>query len=188
MADPWFVVLRGKVVLLKRSQMLVPVLALIVIAVDQVTKFIVSASLPLYGTWSPFPGPNPFFQIVYVYNTGAAFGLFKDLGTVFVLIALVVIGAIVYYSRRLAQGQWLFRIALGLQLGGALGNLTDRVRLGHVIDFIDVGIGATRWYTSNLADVSIVAGVILLGFAMFREERQPKKSKTGDAGMSSVQN
>ena len=183
MAAPWF-----KVVALKRNHMLVPILALISIAFDQITKFIVSTSLPLYGAWSPFPGPNPFFQIVYVYNTGAAFGLFKDLGTVFVLIALVVVGAIVYYSRRLTRGQWLLRTALGLQLGGALGNLIDRVRLGHVIDFIDVGIGNTRWYTSNLADVSIVVGVILLGCVMWRDERQQKKSKTGDVGMSSLQN
>jgi signal peptidase II len=70
-------------------------------------------------------------------------------------------------------------VALGLLLGGAIGNLIDRIRLGHVIDFIDVGVGTTRWYTSNLSVVALVLGVILLGVAMLREEvrRRPKPDR-----------
>jgi len=176
-------------VVLKKSRWLIPAIALIVIVIDQVSKYLVSTYLPLGGTWSPFPGPNPVFQIVYVYNTGVAFGLFKDLGPVFVFVAIVVIMVIILYARRLSEGQALLAVAVGLMLGGSIGNLIDRLlRSGHVIDFIDVGIGTTRWYVSNIADMSIVLGVILLGIAMLREERKQKKSKPGDIETPSVQN
>jgi signal peptidase II len=161
---------------LKKRQWVIPLIAVAVILIDQLSKYLVTTNLPLYGSWSPLPGPDPFFRIIYVYNTGAAFGLFKDLGPIFTLIAIVVIFAIVYYSRRLSEDEWLLRVALGLQLGGAIGNLLDRVRLGHVIDFIDIGFGTTRWYTSNLADVSIVLGVILLGLSMLRDERRSRRA------------
>jgi signal peptidase II len=151
------------------------IVAGLVVALDQGSKYLVTQSLPVGGAWSPFPGPTPFFQIVYTYNTGATFGLFKDLGPVFIFIALAIVAALILYARRLRRDQWLMCVALGLMLGGAIGNLIDRIRLGHVIDFIDVGVGATRWYTSNLSDVSLVLGVILLGVAMLREElrREP---------------
>ncbi len=165
---------------LKKSRWLIPILALLVITADQVSKYLVSTYLPLGGAWSPLPGSNPVFQIIYTYNTGVAFGLFKDLGPVFVLVAIVVITVLIIYSRHLTDDQLLLRLALGLQLGGAFGNLIDRVVRGHVIDFIDVGIGTTRWYVSNLSDISIVLGVILLGLSMLREERKLKKSNHGD--------
>jgi signal peptidase II len=160
---------------LKKTTWLILIIAALVIAIDQLSKYLVATFLPLGGAWSPFPGSQPFFQIVYTYNTGVAFGLFKDLGPVFIVIALIVVGVIVVYSRRLRNDQWLTCLALGLMLGGALGNVIDRLRLGHVIDFIDVGVGPTRWYTSNLADVSIVLGVILLGVATFIDERHERK-------------
>ena len=152
------------------------VCALLVLVADQATKYLVASNLPLGGTWSPLTGPLPLFQIVHAYNTGAAFGLFKNFGVVFMVVAFVVIGAILFYARRLPASQQLIGTALGLVLGGSLGNLIDRLRLGQVLDFIDIGIGTTRWYTSNLADASIVLGVILLGLAMLREERHPKSA------------
>ena len=91
----------------------------------------------------------------------------------------MVAGVIIFYSHKLRDDQWLTCAALGLMLGGAVGNVIDRVRLGHVVDFIDVGIGATRWYTSNLADVSIVLGVILLGAATLLDERKHRQSQPG---------
>ncbi len=156
-----------------------------VIAIDQLSKYVVSTMLPLGGMWSPIPGAAPFFQIIYTYNTGVAFGLFKDLGPAFAIIPLVVVGIILLYGRKLRHDQWLTGVALGLMLGGALGNVLDRLWLGHVIDFIDVGVGATRWYTSNLADVSIVSGVILLGLATVldeRKERQARRSQPATTG------
>ena len=149
-----------------------------VIAIDQLSKYMVSTMLPLGGMWSPFPGAAPFFQIIYTYNTGVAFGLFKDLGPAFAIIPLVVVGIILLYGRKLRSDQWLTGAALGLMLGGALGNLLDRLWLGHVIDFIDVGIGQARWYTSNLADVAIITGVILLGLATVRDERKERQART----------
>jgi signal peptidase II len=165
---------------LKKPTWIILIVAVLIIAIDQGSKYLVTRYLPVGGAWSPFPGPLPFFQIVYTYNTGVAFGLFKDLGPVFILIALVVVGAMIFYARKLRDDQWLTCVALGLMLGGAIGNLIDRIHLGHVIDFIDVGVGTTRWYTSNLADVSIVLGVILLGIAMLIEELRRKKSLKPD--------
>jgi signal peptidase II len=156
------------------------IVAALVVALDQGSKYLVTQSLPVGGVWSPFPGPTPFFQIVYTYNTGATFGLFKDLGPVFIFIALVIVAALILYARRLRRDQWLMCVALGLMLGGAIGNLIDRIRLGHVIDFIDVGVGATRWYTSNLSDVSLVLGVILLGVALLLEEVRHKPTLKPD--------
>ena len=156
------------------------IVAGLAVALDQGSKYLITYSLPVGGVWSPFPGSLPFFQIVYTYNTGATFGLFKDLSPVFILIALVIVGVLVLYARRLRPDQWLMCVALGLMLGGAIGNLIDRIRLGHVIDFIDVGVGTTRWYTSNLSDVSLVLGVILLGLAMLIEELHHKALPKSD--------
>ncbi len=166
---------------LKKTTWLILIVAGVVVALDQFSKYLVTTLLPLGGVWSPIPGPQPFFQIVYTYNTGAVFGLFKDLSPVFIVIALIVIGVVIVYSRKLRNDQWLIGLALGLMLGGALGNVIDRIRMGHVIDFIDVGVGPTRWYTSNLADISIVLGVILLGLAMLIEERRDRRlARRGD--------
>ncbi|MBI5565611.1 MAG: signal peptidase II [Chloroflexi bacterium] len=154
------------------TRMLIGV-ALLVIAVDQVIKFIVSAALPLGGAWSPVAGPNPFFQIIHTANTGVAFGLFQNLGPIFILVPLSISVAILVYARRLHDTQRFMAVALGFMLGGALGNVVDRIRVGYVIDFFDIGIGSLR-NASNVADWCIVLGVILLAIAMWREERQAK--------------
>ena len=165
---------------MKKTTWRILIPAVLIIIVDQVIKYLVSVYLPLGGAWSPLPGPNPVFQIVHTDNTGVAFGLFKDLGPVFIIIPLAISGAIIFYARRLREDQKLIAVALGLMLGGALGNVIDRIRLGYVIDFFDVGIGTLR-NASNLADWSIVLGAVLLGIAMLREERQHKQlSASGD--------
>src|SRR5207302_9836252 len=97
-------------------------------------------------------------RLDYTRNTGAAFSIFPTGSWAFAAIALVVSAGIVVYYRRVAGGPVVLRLALGLVLGGALGNLIDRVRLGYVIDFIDL-----RWWpVFNLADSAIVVGVVLL--------------------------
>jgi signal peptidase II len=150
---------------------LILIVALLIIAVDQLIKLLVSTYLPPGGSWSPLPGLNPFFQIVNTSNTGVAFGLFKDLGGVFIIVPLVISGVLLVYARRLREDQRFLALSLGFILGGALGNVVDRIRLGHVIDFFDVGLGTLR-NASNLADWSIVLGAILLALAMLREERK----------------
>jgi signal peptidase II len=159
---------------LKKATWLVLITAAAIITLDQVIKYLVSRYLPLGGAWSPLPGPNPVFQIVYTANTGVAFGLFKNLGPVFIIIRLVVSVIILFYAWRLREDQRLIALALGLMLGGTIGNAIDGVRLGYVIDFFDVGIGTLR-NASNLADWSIVLCVILLGIALLREDRKRKQ-------------
>ncbi len=154
------------------------IVAAIIIVVDQTGKYLVATNLSVGGAWSPFPGPNPFFQIVYTYNTGVAFGLFKDLGVVFIIVPLIISGVIVYYARRLQPDQKLIALALGLMLGGALGNVIDRLRFGGgVLDFFEVGIGTLR-NASNFADWSIVGGVIVWAVAMLLEDRRSKQQAT----------
>lgn len=164
---------------MKKTTLLVLIVAILVIAMDQVVKYLVSTSLPLGGAWSPLPGPNSFFQIVHVPNTGVAFGLFKDLGAVFVIVPLIISGIILFYTRRLRADQTFMAVALGLTLGGALGNVIDRVRLGYVIDYFDIGVGTLR-NASNFADWSIVLGVILLSVATLLEDRKQKQAKKSE--------
>ena len=174
----------GRVDSLKKTTLLVLIVAGLVIVIDQAVKYLVSTSLPLGGAWSPLPDLNPFFQIVHVANTGVAFGLLRNLGVVFIIVPLIISGIIVYYARRLRPDQKFMAVALGLTLGGALGNVIDRVRLGYVVDYFDVGVGALR-NASNFADWSIVLGVILLGVATLRDERKQKRAKTSEEARNS---
>jgi signal peptidase II len=167
---------------LKKTTWLILIVAALVIAIDQLSKYVVAMSLSVGGVWSPFSGVYPVFQIVHATNTGVTFGLLKDAGLISVGIAVAVAGVIIIYSRKLRNDQKLTCVALGLMLGGAIGNVIDRLRLGHVIDFLDVGIGTTRWYTSNVADIAIVSGVILLGLATLLDERKHRRSKRTPAG------
>jgi signal peptidase II len=102
-----------------------------------------------------------FVRLVFNKNSGALFGLFRENAVLFGLLSLGVIGLIVAYHARVGRSLYL-SIALGLLLGGALGNLTDRLRLGYVIDFVDMGIGDFRWYTFNVADAAISTAIVML--------------------------
>jgi len=168
---------------LKKTSLIVVIVAVLVIVIDQIVKRVVSTALPLGAAWSPLSGPNPFFQIVHVANTGVAFGMFKDLGIVFIIVPLIISGIIIFYARRLRPDQIFMAFALGLTLGGALGNVIDRIRIGYVIDYFDIGIGSLR-NASNFADWSIVLGVILLAVATLLDERKQKKASTSETGDS----
>lgn len=145
-----------------------------VLAADQLSKYMVETRIPLYGVWAPIPSLEGLFRIVHTSNSGAVFGLFQGTGAFFAVLAIIVVVAIIYFNFTLPAGQWLLRIALGLQLGGAIGNLTDRLRSGgHVTDFIDIG----PWYIFNLADLAIVSGVILFGWVMWQENRKLKPAE-----------
>jgi len=100
-------------------------------------------------------------RLVYGQNSGALFGLFRDSALLFGLASVVVIGVIVGYHWQAGRSLYL-SVALGLLLGGAIGNLLDRLRLGYVIDFVDVGIGSLRFYTFNVADAAISTAIFLL--------------------------
>lgn len=143
--------LRGLVVL---------VIALLIIALDQYTKALVRGHIPEHTSWNPIPWLDRIVTLTHVRNTGAAFGLFQNMGIVFVIVALVVIVLIILYYRELAENSWMLRFAFGLQLGGAAGNLIDRIARGYVTDFIDVRI----WPVFNVADSAVVVGTALLAY------------------------
>lgn len=154
----------------------------VIIIIDHATKLVIESRLPLYHSWTPFP-ELPFIRITHVTNTGAAFGLFPDANPVFMTVAIIVSLVIVVYNYHLPGRHTLLRLALGLQLGGALGNLIDRFRLGHVTDFVDVG----PWPVFNVADASIVAGVTILAYLMWREHRrEPKEAGEEEQGVMDV--
>lgn len=145
-----------------------PAVAALIILLDQFSKLFVEIFLPLNRSWAPIPELAHLLRISHVSNTGAALGLFPGGSQIFTVIAIVVALAIVVYNYDLPAGNRALRLGLGLQVGGALGNLIDRLRLGHVTDFLDVG-GLPVF---NLADASIVAGVLLLGVLIVKEQRE----------------
>jgi signal peptidase II len=155
--------------LLERSWLLLVTGAVIII--DHITKLVVEGWLPHGHSWEPLPELLPLLRLTHVTNTGAAFGLFPSGRAIFAVIAAVVSLVILAYNFRLPAGHRLLRLALGLQLAGALGNLIDRVRLGHVTDFVDIG----PWPVFNVADMAIVAGVTILAYLMWSEHRQEKR-------------
>jgi signal peptidase II len=140
---------------------------------DQLSKWWVVQTLDYGETWLPVSALRGIFDITYTRNTGAAFGMARDFGNIFLLIAVVVVLTIVYYYRRLPEGVWLMRVALGLQMGGALGNAVDRVTRGFVVDFFHVH----RWPIFNIADSAIVCGVGLLIVAMWLHDRALLKAQ-----------
>lgn len=156
---------------------LIPVLAIITLLVDQLTKWLIVNNLEVNQSIFPIPPLSGIFAITYVTNSGVAFGLFKEAGTFFIFLAVIVIALILYSLRKLPADQRLARIALGLALGGAIGNLIDRLRLGYVIDFIDFRF----WPVLNVADGAIVVGVTLLAISMWYEGRPASKSQPPDA-------
>lgn len=158
---------------------LIPLLAIATLALDQLTKWLVVNTLEVNQSVYPIPALSGLFGFTHVTNTGVAFGLFKEAGTVFVFVVVVVISVIVLYLRNLPKDQQLVRFALGLQLGGSLGNLIDRLRVGHVVDFIDFKFAPIF----NIADLAIVSGAVLLAIAMWREGRtspDPESSPGGE--------
>ena len=148
----------------KWRRFLLPVVAVLTLVIDQISKRAVMTSLRPGESWNPVAALERWVSLTYVTNTGAAFGLFPEYGTIFMVIAVVVVVAIIFYYRHLPGEQWLVQASLGLQLGGALGNLVDRLRHGHVIDFIDFKI----WPVLNVADSSVFVGVVILAFYILR--------------------
>jgi signal peptidase II len=167
----------------KRGWWVLPLVAGLVVALDQWTKHLVVTNLGLYETWTPIPALKGWFEFHYITNTGAAFGLFQNGNLFFIGVAIVVTIVVLFYYWRLPGGEWLLRLCLGLQLGGAVGNLIDRLRVGNVIDFIHV----RYWFVFNVADASLVVGVALMALLLVRqdfEERQAERlaESTEEAG------
>lgn len=151
--------------------MLLFLIALLVVAADQLSKVWIRSNL-LVGQ-SLFEAG--FFRIIHVNNTGAAFGLFQGQSFLLTIVALVgitvlLVYALVIYRKFPLLDNRLGRSTLGLVLGGAVGNLIDRLRFGYVTDFISVGL----WPAFNIADSAITVGVILFAYSFLRSARAEK--------------
>ena len=144
--------------------------ALTVLILDQITKWLVVTNLPLGAEWAPIPWLANSLVITHTTNTGAAFGLAPDAGWIFVIIAVFVILGIIFYYDKLPTDHWMVRVALGLLLGGSIGNLIDRLTRGSVVDFIDLRI----WPIFNVADSAIVVGVFIMFYYLLKEEKAIK--------------
>jgi signal peptidase II len=154
--------------------LLVVGVAAVVFVIDRVTKAWVSENIPL-GTARPVVGD--YVRIVHAQNTGAAFGLLPERTTLLSVLSVVAVLAIVYYYRQIASNSSLVSATLGMQLGGAFGNLLDRITQGYVVDFVDVGVGDVRFWAFNVADSSIVVGIILVTAALWYEEHRAAAPK-----------
>ncbi len=151
---------------LTRNFVLVALVMGLIVTVDQITKAIVLKRLGPDGDLNQVKIIPGFLRVIFVENTGAAFGMFQGKSPVLTVLALVVIGfLLVYFRRSIANSLWL-TVALGLQLGGALGNVIDRFRHGFVVDFINV----PKWPTFNVADSAITVGVFMLGFFLLTRD------------------
>ena len=137
-------------------------LTAVIIVLDQVTKAIVRANLPLGDSHSVIPG---LLNFTHVQNTGAAFGLLNDVdfpykSIVMIAIAGLALLAIAAYATQLGFEDRLARLGLALILGGAFGNLIDRAFIGHVVDFVDVYWNGVHFWAFNVADAAITVGAI----------------------------
>ena len=152
----------------------------VIVVLDQWTKWLVRANIPFSGMWLPdsLAWLSPYARIVNWHNTGAAFGMFQNGSTVFTVLAIIVIGAIIYYFPQVEKHDWALRIAMSMQLAGALGNLIDRITNdGRVTDFISVG----TFPVFNVADSSITVGTIILLLGVYLQERAAQKEKKNSA-------
>jgi signal peptidase II len=151
---------------MKLRFVLMSLAALLVLVLDQITKLWISSSMQVGQSTSLIEG---YIRLRYTQNTGAAFGIFSDSTGILSIVSLVVIVGIVVAFVRLGNPTWLSVLAAGLVLGGALGNLADRVRLGYVVDFVEVFKPQLNLnnvvYTFpvfNAADSAITVGVVLI--------------------------
>ena len=162
-------------------------LATLIFVIDQFTKFLVRDQLMFRES---FPADG-FLRFTHTHNTGSAFGIFQDQNTPLIVVSIVGVGILIMIYRSQRVPSSLLRLSLGLQIGGALGNLFDRIRLGHVTDFMDVG----TWPVFNVADASIITGLAILAYVFLIAKAEDQdvlavydRCPVCDGEMQSVQN
>ena len=156
------------------------IMLVIAISSDQFTKWLTVENLLRGESW-PADG---FFRFTHAWNTGTAFSLFQGQGDILTWVSLGAVAVLAWIYRSIIDPPWVLRIAFGLQLGGAIGNLIDRFRLGHVTDFIDIG----PWPIFNIADSSIVIGIgLMLFYFWFLEDKPNKKAETAGIDQDEVE-
>jgi signal peptidase II len=144
--------------------------AVVVFVLDRLTKKWVETNIPVF---EGRPVIDDVVRIVHTQNSGAAFGLLPERTTLLSVLSVLAVVAILFYYRQLASTSPFIAFTLGMQLGGAFGNLVDRVGQGYVIDFVDVGIpGGWRFWAFNVADSSIVLGILFVSLLLWQEDRR----------------
>ena len=146
-----------------RSRLLLPIIALSVVTLDQLSKLLVVTYMDL-GQSIPAEG---FIRLSYRTNTGGAFSILENQGFLLTIAAVIGITVLIVYLRYLPLGSTLLKVGLGLDMGGAVGNLIDRLRFGEVTDFMDVGF----WPVFNLADSAITIGSLLIAYYLLLAAR-----------------
>jgi signal peptidase II len=187
---------------LKGKNLILAATVPLVLIADQVTKALAVVYLrPLFAEGPPAEPfvtvIDGFFRLKFAENTGAAWGLLRNTSPTFripffIIVSLLAIGLIVWFFRRIEPHKRLLPLAVSLVMGGAVGNLIDRVRMGKVVDFVDwyitIGGEEKHWPTFNVADAAITLGVALLVIEMFMgykkepQEAEPAKSEKSGEG------
>jgi signal peptidase II len=149
-------------------------LSFLLFGMDRLSKNLIVSHLPLYES---IPIVQDFFHLTHVANTGALFGLMAGMaaplrGIVFITIPVLAIVLILIFQYRSAEDELPLQIGLSLILGGAMGNLYDRIVYGHVVDFLDFSVAGHHWPAFNLADSSICLGVFTLILDLLRHDRR----------------
>lgn len=150
------------------NSIVIAFLILVMALLDQVTKLLVIKNIPFQDSITVVPG---FFTLTHVYNTGAAFGMLHDSNLFFTILSTSVLIALIV-TRRHFTG-YLMISGWALLISGILGNLTDRLRLGHVVDFLDFQFGSYHWPSFNVADSCICVAAALFLLSSFQSPSKP---------------
>ncbi|NBD35950.1 MAG: signal peptidase II [Chloroflexi bacterium] len=146
-----------------RMGLLVGLIVVVIVVVDQLAKGWVVRDLPAYTPIDVVAWLRPVLSFTYVKNTGASFGMFQNMNAVLAVLSVIVLILMVIFQRTIPPQVWIVHVALALVMGGALGNLIDRITRGYVVDFFDVNFWPfAAWPVFNVADSAIVVGVAIL--------------------------
>ncbi|MEW6750211.1 MAG: signal peptidase II [Candidatus Latescibacterota bacterium] len=146
--------------------------------VDQVTKLVVMQTMMRNQSISVL---GDVFRLTYIHNSGAAFGLNLGSPALHTLVSIVALAALAWLFRTSPAENRVMRVSLCLILGGALGNIVDRLRLSEVVDFLDFGIGTLRWPVFNVADSCVTVGIVLLALSYSRQDRKQAEARRDDS-------
>ncbi len=160
-----------------RKWLLFLLVVALVLMVDQLSKAWIIANMEIGETILLIPSLHPFFQITYSTNTGAAFGFLPMAGGIFMIVAALISCVILYFYWQTPLDARLMQVGLSLVLGGAIGNVIDRLQHGYVVDFVHLVIPGVISNVSNFADHAIVLGVLCLIIDSFIRERAHKREK-----------
>lgn len=149
-------------ILKNRKFLIISLTTLLIIFFDQLTKSLIAKNFEMSQS---LPILNNIFHLTFVKNTGAGFGILKGYNALLIIISLAVIGIIFYYYKQIRENGTLLQIIAAFVLGGTIGNLTDRITLGYVIDFLDFRI----WPVFNIADSFVTIGIIGLVIYFWRD-------------------